>query len=540
MPVSGHGLGRTSALPLIELVVDPDFMKRLSFLAIVLFFTLASLVEAQVPAEFTDLYAELEGNLTNFEATLDANWDGLQTDCLMGAVLLPATSEGRGWGSSGDASKDTNFLNSIVVPYLDGLQALGIRSVKFAIQFPVLYKPYYEAANGANDPAGYTNTFNFYVNLCALLRERGIKIIIPIGDLVSPDPTVANYETNLTFAQFVAGRSVINQTVAKHLKPDYLLLQSEPDTEANNLPPTLGNQFTNAVADMNMLSTFLSDLQAAGLRSTNMIIGAGCGTWQQDFTNFVTGFTTLAGLDLLSIHVYQITVHTNAAHFVNHLERVLQMADAAHQTNTIHPRGMRIGISECWLKKVSAEEETLNTTTGQILNGRNVYSCFAPLDREFHLCMVKAAYDERMDFIEPFWSQYYFSYLDYDQMQPYVQFLASQGDSQDQIGAALQNTNQALVLPALAAGQQTAAARGYSEYIEGGSPTLRITNQGAGLVSLGWSPVAVQFRLEHKTHLASSSSNWTSIPIPSRAVGNDFSASMTTTNAREFYRLHQP
>ena len=128
-------MGRTSALPLIELVVDPDFMKRLSFLAIVLFFTLASLVEAQVPAEFTDLYAELEGNLTNFEATLDANWDGLQTDCLMGAVLLPATSEGRGWGSSGDASKDTNFLNSIVVPYLDGLQALGIRSVKFAIQF---------------------------------------------------------------------------------------------------------------------------------------------------------------------------------------------------------------------------------------------------------------------------------------------------------------------------------------------------------------------------------------------------------------------
>ena len=241
-----------------------------------------------MPAEFTNLYAELQTDLTNFEAPLDANWDGWQTDCSMGAVLMPATSEGRGWGTAGNASKDTNFLNDTVVPYLNGLQAMGVKSVKFAIQFPVLYQPYYDATNGANNPAGYTNTFNFYTNLCALLRQRGIKIIIPVGDLVSPATTVANYETNLTFAQFVAGRSAINQTVAKYLKPDYLLLQSEPDTEANNLPPNLGNQFTNAAADMKMISNFLSDLQAAGLRSTNMIVGAGCGTWQQDFTNFLT------------------------------------------------------------------------------------------------------------------------------------------------------------------------------------------------------------------------------------------------------------
>jgi len=51
-----------------------------------------------VPAEFTNLYSGLQSNLTNFEATLDINWDGLQTSCLLGAVLMPATSEGRGWG----------------------------------------------------------------------------------------------------------------------------------------------------------------------------------------------------------------------------------------------------------------------------------------------------------------------------------------------------------------------------------------------------------------------------------------------------------
>jgi hypothetical protein len=491
-----------------------------------------------VPAEFTNLYAELQTNITNFEATIDANWDGSQTNCLNGAVLMPATGAGRGWGSSGDASRNTNFLNAIVVPYLNGLQAMGVRSVKFAIQFPDLYQPYYNATNGANYPAGYTNVFNFYSNLCVLLRQRGIKIVIPVGDLVSPGNVISNYESTLSFSQFLAARSSINQTVARYLKPDYLLLQSEPDTEANNLPPNLGNQFTNAAADMNMVSNFLGDLQAAGLRSSNMIVGAGCGTWQQDFTNFLAGFTNLPGLDLLSIHLYQITVHTNTG--INNLQRVLQMADAAHHTSALHPQGMRLGISECWLKKVTAAEEQANILGGDTFNGRNVYSCFAPLDREFHLCMVKAAYYERMDFIEPYWSEYYFSSLDYNQTQPYVQSLVNANLTSDQIGVALQNTNQALVLPALAANQQTAVAQGYAEYLQSGPPSLQIVNNTDGSINLDWSPVALNFKLEHKFHLESSISNWTALPIPQRAPGADYSTNIAGAKDREFFRLHQP
>jgi hypothetical protein len=269
-----------------------------------------------------------------------------------------------------------------------------------------------------------------------------------------------------------------------------------------------------------------------------MIVGAGCGTWQQDFTNFLTGFTNLAGLDLLSIHLYQITVHTNTS--INHLQRVLQMANAAHGTTALHPHGMRVGISECWLKKVSAAEEEMNTVTGNTINGRNVYSCFAPLDREFHLSMVKAGYYEQMDFIEPYWTEYYFRCLDYDQMQPVVQSLVSSHWTADQIGLFLQNTNQSLVLPALGIGQQTATAQGYSEYIVPGPPTLRITNNGAGSVGLGWSPLAVDFLLESKSYALSPRSSWTSISILPRTVGNDFSASIVATNAGEFYRLHQP
>jgi hypothetical protein len=231
-------------------------MKLFALLAILVFFALVSRIGAQVPAEFINLDNELEGYLTNFDATLDANWNGALTNCLMAATLMPATSGGRGWANgAGDAAKDANFLNSTVVPYLNALQALGIKSIKFAIQYPVLYQPYYNSNNGTNDPKQYTDIFNFYTNLVVLLRQRGMKIIIPTESIIANNtgPT-ASYEQTLTFAQFVAGRSVLNQTIARHLQPDYLILQSEPDTEAANLPPSLGNQITNAAADMLKIS----------------------------------------------------------------------------------------------------------------------------------------------------------------------------------------------------------------------------------------------------------------------------------------------
>jgi hypothetical protein len=336
----------------------------------------------------------------------------------MAATLMPATSAGRDWGvGMVDASQDTNFLNDTVVPYLNALQALGIKNIKFAIQFPILYQPCYNAANGANNPAGYTNTFNFYTNLVDLFD---MKVIIPTENInAGKGADTTTYENSLTFDQFVAGRSALIQTIARYLKPDYLILQSEPDTEAGSLPARLGNQITNAAADMLMIANFLSDRQSAGLRSTNTIVGAGCGTDQNDFTNFLTGGTSLAGLDLLDIHVYQIN------HFpvsgVDNLQRIIQMADAAHATNAIHPNGMRIGIGEYWLFK-EANKEFGSTNVGpDTFRGRNVYSCFAALDREMQLCMVKVAYYEKFDFIDPYWTEYFFNYLDYDQMQAYVQ-----------------------------------------------------------------------------------------------------------------------
>ena len=35
------------------------------------------------------------------------------------------------------------YLQSTIIPYIYALQAMGVRTVKFSINFPVLYQPYY-------------------------------------------------------------------------------------------------------------------------------------------------------------------------------------------------------------------------------------------------------------------------------------------------------------------------------------------------------------------------------------------------------------
>jgi hypothetical protein len=48
---------------------------------VLLFFVSFLSLRAQVPPEFSDLYPVMQTDLTNFEATVDAGWNGVQTNC---------------------------------------------------------------------------------------------------------------------------------------------------------------------------------------------------------------------------------------------------------------------------------------------------------------------------------------------------------------------------------------------------------------------------------------------------------------------------
>lgn len=82
-----------------------------------------------MPPEFTNLYALMQTDLTNFEATLDANWNGTYyPDCQFAAVIELATD-----GGEGAAISNAYYFEYGVLPYLNALQGMGIKAAKVSL-----------------------------------------------------------------------------------------------------------------------------------------------------------------------------------------------------------------------------------------------------------------------------------------------------------------------------------------------------------------------------------------------------------------------
>jgi hypothetical protein len=478
-------------------------------------------LRAQVPPAFSDLYPVMQADITNFEATVDAGWNGVKTNCQFASVLLPATD-----GGQGSAATNLNYFKNAVLPFFNGLTNLGITTIKFSISFPTLYQPYYNSSSGLNNPAGYTNMLNFYTNLMGVLRQRGFKIIIPSQNIFPfEQPAISSYYNSLTFADYTNGRSAQIQLIARVLKPDYLLVQSEPITEVDNLPASLGTQLNDPVTDTNMIAGFLNDLQNAWLRTTNLIVGAGMGTWQPSFDTYLTNFVNLP-LDMLDVHVYPINDTTNSGVVQDFLGRILQMADAAHS------HGMKVGMGECWLQK-ERDSELAHPPSQTVFQGRNTYSFWSPLDEEFLLCMVKVGQWKQFEFIDPFWTDFYFAYLDYTNEQSEISGLSEAAAS-----PILNSDENTAVYSALAAGNSTNTGLAYQEYSQTNPPALNFTLTGGNSLNLTWTPVAVNYLLEQTNNLLAA--NWTSLAIPARPVGAGYSTTIKTTNKLGFIRLRLP
>lgn len=85
-------------------------------------------------------------------------------------------------------------------------------------------------------------------------------------------------------------------------------------------------------------------MRAAGLRTTNTVVGAGFGTSQSKYNQFLSAFLHIPGLDLLDVHVYGINSTTNyvggATNVEDDLGRLLEMANAAHNDGLRPAKGI--------------------------------------------------------------------------------------------------------------------------------------------------------------------------------------------------------
>ncbi len=160
-----------------------------------------------------------------------------------------------------------------------------------------------------------------------------------------------------------------------------------------------------------------------------MLIGAGAGTWND--LDYVKSLARDTDLDYIDIHIYP----------ANFLKEANAIADIARAYNK------RLIIGEAWTYKVYDSElgDLGNVAMQAKVFGRDVYSFWEPLDSRFLEILVKLASYKGYEFISPFWSKYFFGYLDYEAVGKNLTYrqltqLSNQKASQDILNHKLSDT----------------------------------------------------------------------------------------------------
>jgi chitodextrinase len=341
----------------------------------------------QVPAVYQDLFTSLSTQLQTFDTTLDAGWNGSSYPYLDAPQLDTA--------NSGQYTKllGANYYAGQVTVQLDELKALGANAVTIHINFPILASLFYQYIG---NPSQYQQFVSFYQQVAQDVRARGMKLVVEATLGVAGDGSnMAEYQAylkTLSWPEYVAGRAADALAVAQLIEPDYMTVLTEPDTEASFSGQTSLNSMPGAI---HLVQHTLNTLQQAGV--TNVQIGAGVGTWTQNFLVYVQALAALP-LNFVDMHVYPV----NKTHFTI----ALQAADI------IHAAGKQAGVSECWLWKVRDSE--LGVIDHAVVDDRNPFSFWGPLDTSFLRSMVHFAKAKQLAFISPYWVHYFFAYLDYN------------------------------------------------------------------------------------------------------------------------------
>ena len=180
------------------------------------------------PADFLDLYSSLQQKLTDFDATVTAQWDGSKPPVAFCAELLTANS------NRGVALIGPNALVGLQLE-LNRLHANGVTAVSMAIGFPVMYQPFYTWNGDAND---YQQFVSFYRQAAAYVRAAGLRLVVHAGPVYTgvfsagSGLNVDGYYKTLTSSSYISARARNIVNIALQIQPDYLVVAQEPDNEA--------------------------------------------------------------------------------------------------------------------------------------------------------------------------------------------------------------------------------------------------------------------------------------------------------------------
>jgi hypothetical protein len=334
-----------------------------------------------VPATYQSLYNSLETDMSTFTQSIPTTYNA---STFYAVQLLAASSD------NGMNLLNANTTTSVQLE-MNQLHALGVTAVTVHIDFPYLYAPYY------SDQTTYQQMLAFYTNLASEVHGMGMKLIVETqvakSNPITGTSAAGTYAQQLPWTTYMAGRAQNAAIVASDVRPDYLTVISEPDTEAQMSGQT---QAGTVAGSVQMLQAIIAAVDAAGASGTKL--GAGTGSWMTNISSFMTAYAQQP-VSYLDIHVYTVNK--------NFLPNAITAANIAHQA------GKPIAMTEAWLQKVSDSQlGPSSANTGMQLNN---YSFFEPLDAQFLQAMVKLANYEDFTFISPFYSNYFFAYLPYSE-----------------------------------------------------------------------------------------------------------------------------
>ena len=334
------------------------------------------------PAEFSPLYEELSKNLSNHENELRTDWDSIHAPVIYATTLLSASS------NNGSKLFDPSFRagNSLI---LNRLADLGVQGIVIQINYPILTSSF------TSDAPSYLTAFG---EIADEIRSLGLKVIVEHNVLLPGyallDPT--SYYSTLSKDRFSQENYAEIHDIVEQINPDYLSLVTEPGTFESVLKMQMSTaDWCAYVASIiNQLSIDVPD------RTTKL--GAGSGTWETP--DFVTNFASIKGLDYIDIHSYPLT--NNVTDYLKLLETWPELVRA------INP-SLEIISSESWLFKAQASELGRKPTDPAFFT-RDVYGFWEPLDSQFLDVLTITAHKNGYAVIAPFWSNYFFAYLDYN------------------------------------------------------------------------------------------------------------------------------
>jgi hypothetical protein len=361
---------------------------RLSIFSLALILAAGTGLKAQftsVPAAYQDTYNTLATQIASFDSAVRAKWDGTPSGVVYAPQLETASA------ANYTNLLGANYYTNVVVPELDELQALGAQGVNVHISFPILYQPFY-----SSNPSQYQQFVDFYQQLAQDVRARGMKLVVSnVVENESPGDDVTAfyaYYTSLTWDQYMTGRAQNALNTALLIQPASMSVITQPDAEASYTGQTNAGTVTGSTQ---LLQTILSALQGGGV--TKLPIGAGTGTWSSNYLQFIQGFAATS-VQVININIFPI----NNSFLMN----------AITAAETAHAAGKQFAISEAWEYKENNSE--LGTLSLDQLCARDPFGFWAPVDTAFLSALADFANYGQLSYISPFWSHYFFAYLDYN------------------------------------------------------------------------------------------------------------------------------